>query len=122
MEDIESIDWAEPDIQGASVLPAGYAFVVKEITYRQGECSYAVTVQVDRQYLGDVTGYQAQVASLQAEISELETQLAAADELAISLYEAQLTATGDTEEAVGTSGSAATAETTVAPGTEEVTA
>ena len=105
LEDIEQIDWSQPEIQGECVLPPGYGFDVKDIAYRVSDHTYAVTLQVGQQYLGDVTGYQAQVAGLQAEIAELETQLAEADELAISLYEAQLTAADSAEEVAGASDS-----------------
>ena len=94
LEQVEAIDWSAPDIQGACILPAGYGFQAENITYDHGTKAYTVHLQVGKQYLGDVTGYQAQVAQLQASLTEktqaLETvsgQLAEADEQIMALYE-----------------------------------
>ena len=94
LEEIEKIDWSAPDIQGEGVLPRGYGFQVEAITYSSDQRAYTVHLQVDGQYLGDVTGYQAQidglneaVAQKDAAIGALSTQLAEADELAAALYE-----------------------------------
>ncbi len=96
LEAIEAINWDRPEVEGDSVLPAGYGFTVEDISYSSANRCYTVTLQVAEQYLGDVAGYQAQVAELTAEAAEkantiqtLEDQLAEADEALIALYEAQ---------------------------------
>ncbi len=109
LEQIEAINWAKPVIEKLTdrdreeALPHGYGFDVVRITYDSSTRSYTVTVQTARQYLGDVTGYQAQVEELtsrntaqqdmiaakEREIVSLQGQLEEADELAIALYEAQ---------------------------------
>lgn len=101
LEQIEAVNWAKPTIEGDTILPKDYGFEVDGITYASSDKSYRVSVRVARQYLGDVTAYQEQIAELQADktalaqesaakqmqITELEGQLAEADETAIALYE-----------------------------------
>lgn len=94
IEQIEAINWRRPTLSGPCELPCGYGFEVKNIEYSMGTRTYHVTLQVQEQYLGDVTGYQAQIdtlegdkARLQADKSALEGQLAEADETAIALFE-----------------------------------
>lgn len=94
LEEIEKIDWKTPDIQGECILPRGYGFQVEAITYNSDQRAYTVHLQVDGQYLGDVTGYQAQVAQLTDSLAEANralddanSQLAEADEQIMSLYE-----------------------------------
>ena len=70
LEQIEALNWDPPTIEGECVLPAGYGFTVKDIQYSAATRSYTVVLQVAEQYLGDVTGYQAQVAELQGTITE----------------------------------------------------
>ena len=83
-EQIEAIDWSRPEIEGDSVLPAGYGFVLEDISYRHGDRSYVAALAVAGQYLGDVTGYQAQVEELQARAEEFSAQ---ADALSAQLSE-----------------------------------
>lgn len=86
LEQIEAIHWDMPQIAGDSAgLPAGYGYQVDDITYAHATCTYHVTFHVLTQYLGDVSGYQAQVA-------QLETDLAAAQEEASSAQAAAETA------------------------------
>lgn len=101
IEQIEAINWRRPTLSGPCALPRGYGFEVKDIEYSMGTRTYHVTLQVQEQYLGDVTGYQAQIdtlegdkaqlqadkAALEADKSALEGQLAEADETAIALFE-----------------------------------
>ena len=66
---IESINWAQPSVErlteaGEFGLPEGYGFELVKITYDSAVKSYTVEVKTARQYLGDVTGYQAQVEAL----------------------------------------------------------
>lgn len=78
---IEAIRWdrptveaLRPDVAGMVGLPAGCGFTVTDITYDHISQSYTVTVQVAEQYLGDVTGYQAQVAELEGQVSQAQAQ------------------------------------------------
>lgn len=78
---IEAIRWdhptvepLRPDVAGMVGLPAGCGFTVTDITYDHISQSYTVTVQVAEQYLGDVTGYQAQVAELEGQVAQAQTQ------------------------------------------------
>ena len=102
LEQIEAINWAKPVIEyigphgSEPGLPEGYVFDVVGITYDSGCKSYTVELKTASQYLGDVTGYQEEIAALNgtvaeknAAIADLQEQLAEADELAIALYEAQ---------------------------------
>ena len=70
LEDIEGINWATPEISGDGTLPAGYGFEVANIKYDMSTKSYHVTLQVGAQYLGDVAGYQAQVAELEDTVAQ----------------------------------------------------
>ena len=78
LEDIEAIHWSQPEIVGECVLPAGYGFTVADITYAHSEHSYKVVLQVGEQYLGDVTGYTAQVSQLQEQLTAAQGETAAA--------------------------------------------
>ena len=82
LPDIEGIDWSRPVIEhltdaGELGLPEGYGFTVEDITYSHAAHSYTVTIQTARQYLGDVTGYQAQLADARTQAQAAETALAA---------------------------------------------
>lgn len=70
LEEIEAINWDQPTIVGDTILPSGYGFTVSDIQYAMSNDAYTVTLQVAEQYYGDVTGYQAQIASLQDTISQ----------------------------------------------------
>jgi hypothetical protein len=87
LADIEAINWASPavellraDITGILGLPEGCGFTVADITYDHGSRSYTVTVQVASQYLGDVSGYQAQVAELEEQVAGAQAQAAELEE------------------------------------------
>lgn len=94
LEDIEGVNWAGPELSGPCVLPDGYGFTLAGVSYSPASRRYTATLQVARQYLGDVTGYQARVEQLEADnagkqntIRELENRLAEADDMVIVLYE-----------------------------------
>ena len=121
LEQIEAIHWRRPNIEGdCGPLPRGWGFEVKDIQYQSYNRSYLVTVQALEQYLGDVTGYQAQIeaAQAEAEAAQAETerlrqraellgaQAAEADETVIALYEALMSA-GEQEAPVPPAGEAA---------------
>lgn len=80
LEQIEAINWAMPAVERLTDrdcetgLPEGYGFEVVDITYAHGTRSYTVTVRTARQYLGDVTEYQAQAEALRARMAELSGQ------------------------------------------------
>ena len=101
LEQIEAIHWNMPQIAGDSAgLPAGCGYQVDDITYAHATCTYHVTFHVLTQYLGDVSGYQAQVA-------QLKTDLTAAQEEASSAQAAAETAQ---QEITALEGSLATAQ------------
>lgn len=75
LEDIEGIDWSAPDIAGDCILPEGYGFEVHDIAYSHGEKCWRVRLTPGRQYLGDVTGYQAQIDALEEQQNQTEQAL-----------------------------------------------
>lgn len=82
LEQIEGINWEKPAIQyvGDSKnergLPEGYGFDVDKIEYLSNIRVYRVHLRVAAQYLGDVTGYQAEIAEKNNTIAEQAAQLA----------------------------------------------
>lgn len=82
LEQIEGINWEKPAIQyvGDSEnergLPEGYGFDVDKIEYLSNIRVYRVHLKVAAQYLGDVTGYQAEIAEKNNTIAEQAAQLA----------------------------------------------
>lgn len=83
LTDIEGINWESPiveplraDCPALTGLPQGYGFAVTDITYDHSSRSYTVTVQVAKQYLGDVSAYTAQVSELEQQLSDLTEQMA----------------------------------------------
>lgn len=76
LEQVEAIDWDPPEIEGECILPTGYGFEVKRLEYDSGTRCFNVILQVSDQYLGDVTGYQAQVTELKGTIQEQEGTIA----------------------------------------------
>lgn len=94
LEQIEALDWSRPDIQGTCILPRGYGFSVEDITYDHSRRAYTVHLQVGEQYLGDVTGYQDRIRSLETDLAaaardlaQTSSQLEQADEQIMALYE-----------------------------------
>ena len=79
LEAIEGIQWDRPEITGSCILPAGCGFTVTDIAYSHTERCYRVRLTLGKQYLGDVTGYQEQIDTLQAQLQSAREQL---DELA----------------------------------------
>ena len=76
LEEIEKIDWSHVTVKTLDAnyppcsLPEGYSFVVKDIQYIKCYDSFEVTIEVDKQYWGDVTPYQAQIDGLTASAAE----------------------------------------------------
>lgn len=94
LEAIEAIDWSQPIIDGKCMLPTGYGFDVKDISYSHDTKSYAVELRTASQYLGDTIDLNNQIAELNSTImqkdstiQDLESQLADADEYIIQMYE-----------------------------------
>lgn len=83
LEQIEGINWAQPTIQhiwprGTEAgLPEGYGFEVVKIEYDSRCKTYQVTLKTASQYLGDVTGYQAQITELEAAAAEKDSTISA---------------------------------------------
>ena len=93
LEQIEAISWDNPVIAGDSAgLPAGCGYQVDDITYAHGTRTYQANFHVLTQYLGDVSGYQAQVAQLETDLEAAHEDTAAAQQEAQQAREAAQTA------------------------------
>ena len=94
LEEIETINWSKPTLEyiwpygSEAGLPEGYGFSVEGIDYNSGGKYYRVTVKTEFQYLGDVTGYQEQIAALEATVSDQKTQLSEKDATIQTMKEA----------------------------------
>lgn len=81
LEEIEKIDWSHVTVDALREnyppceLPDGYSFKVKDIQYIKTYDSFEVTLEVDKQYWGDVTPYQAQVEELTAASEAKDSEL-----------------------------------------------
>lgn len=75
LEQVEAINWEQPSIEGDCILPVGYSFTVSDIRYSAATRSYTVVLQVGEQYLGDVTGYQSQVAELESTVARQQEEI-----------------------------------------------
>lgn len=103
LESVEAIDWKNVTVEQirtdcpACPLPEGYAFTVKAIQYDMNTQSIKVIIKADKQYWGDVTPYQAQIESLNATVTEKNTQLTESEEnlAAANAQLAELEATYD---------------------------
>ncbi len=88
LEEIEAIDWARPEVEvlkEPAVLPEGFGFEVVRITYDSGTRAYTVELNTAEQFLGDVSGYQAQVAELREQAASAQAR---AEEMAGQVSEA----------------------------------
>lgn len=85
LEQVEAIHWEKPSIEGESILPVGYGFVVSDIRYTAATRSYTVVLQVGEQYLGDVTGYQSQVAELESAVARQQEEIRQKDDTIVRL-------------------------------------
>lgn len=101
LEQIEAVPWANPTITEVSslgtALPTGYGFGLKDIAYEYAPDLWKVRLAVADQYLGDVTGYVAQVDELETQLEAAEAAEAAAQgeaaQAQAAAQEAQATAT-----------------------------
>ena len=80
LEQVEAIHWEKPSIEGECILPVGYGFAVSDIRYTAATRSYTVVLQVGEQYLGDVTGYQSQVAELESTVARQQEEIRQKDD------------------------------------------
>ena len=80
LEQVEAINWEQPSIEGDCILPVGYGFTVSDIRYSAATRSYTVVLQVGEQYLGDVTGYQSQVAELESTVARQQEEIRQKDD------------------------------------------
>lgn len=82
LEQIEAINWKRPTIEymgphdSEPGLPEGYGFDVTKIEYLSGVRVYRVHLKTASQYLGDVTGYQDQIAELESAAAEKDSTIA----------------------------------------------
>lgn len=113
---IEAVNWQQPVIEHLrpedteeTGLPEGYGFTVERITYDSATRSYTVELRTDRQYLGDVSEYQAQVEELTASLSAKE-QEAAELRQAVEAKDAAIAAQSREIEALKEDGTAAAEE------------
>ena len=89
LEQIEAIHWDMPQITGdSSLLPEGCGYQVDNITYDHSTRTYHVSFHMDEQYLGDVSGYQERVESLEAGLETAQQDKAAAEQEAQQAQEA----------------------------------
>ena len=89
LEQIEAIHWDMPQITGdSSLLPEGCGYQVDNITYDHSTRTYHVSFHMDEQYLGDVSGYQERVESLEADLETAQQDKAAAEQEAQQAQEA----------------------------------
>lgn len=83
LEQIEAVNWAKPTVEyigphgSEAGLPEGYGFEVADIRYQNSSRSYQVILKTASQYLGDVTGYQDQIAQLEAAAEEKDDTISA---------------------------------------------
>lgn len=94
IEQIDAINWSRPIIehlveQTELGLPEGYGFEVVNVSYYNGTRTYTVELKTAKQYLGDVTGYQAQIDELDQVVAQKEATIAE-QSAAISAKDAQL--------------------------------
>ena len=88
---IETINWEQPVIRhladrpNEQGLPEGYGFEVIKTTYNSNLCSYTVEVQVAKQYLGDVSGYQVQIDTLTQTVADQEAMIQAQSQASATL-------------------------------------
>lgn len=86
LEKIEAVNWDKPNIQelpgnrGLPGLPEGYGFELESIEYHYNTRHFTVTVTTAKQYLGDVTGYQARIEELEGQNTALSGQVTKAED------------------------------------------
>ncbi len=79
LEQLEAINWAQPtftDKKNSCILPEGYGFEVKNISYSSATKSFTVEIATGKQFLGDVTDYVNQVEELNQQIDAKNAEIA----------------------------------------------
>lgn len=81
LEQLEAVDWTRPEMEylgeyTGTKLPEGYGYELKNMVYCHNDKTWRVHLKVGAQYYGDVTGYQEQVAQLEAAAVEREATIA----------------------------------------------
>lgn len=86
LSQIEALDWEHPVVQiigdpreGYPYLPEGCGFECESISYSSVPRYWTVEIKLGKQYLGDVTGYQAQIDTLEAQAAEKDSAIAEKD-------------------------------------------
>lgn len=79
---IEHINWGQPAITAAGEyegegLPAGCGFDLVDLTYQHTARCFIAELKLSAQYLGDVSGCQAEIKQLNETISEKDTVITA---------------------------------------------
>lgn len=112
-QNARDMSWEILLMENVRELPVSVSTLCRSMGIAMRCKSYTVELMTASQYLGDVTGYQEEIAALNGTVAEknaaianLQEQLAEADELAIALYEAQTAAEdapaeSDAEEVTG---------------------
>lgn len=76
LEQVEAINWEQPNIVVTPgeecILPTGYGFTLRDINYSRNDQAWKVIVAVGQQYLGDVTGYMAEIEAKNEQIAALQ--------------------------------------------------
>ena len=90
LEQLEAIDWSRPKIEGECILPAGYGFERTGIRYVDSNKTWEVELRVAEQYLGDVTGYVAQVKELEQTVAAKTAALQEATDLIQGMVDAEV--------------------------------
>lgn len=96
LADIEGIDWAHLVVKRElgnderfHCLPEGYGFKLNSVNYVGSMNQYIAEISVLKQYLGDVTGYQAQIEEMEEKAKEYQSQIEEQEERAKE-YQAQI--------------------------------
>lgn len=79
LEQVEAIDWEHPVLENAGDnLPSHYGYEVENISYLYRDNKFVVLLKVQEQYLGDVSGYQAEISDLESSLATTQAEKAAA--------------------------------------------
>lgn len=83
LEQVEAIDWEHPKLENAGDnLPSAYGYEVENVSYLYRDHKFVVLLKVKEQYLGDVSGYQAEISELEASLEVVQAEKTAAQEQA----------------------------------------
>lgn len=110
LANLEAINWKnpavvvpEPKSQHKTYLPVGVGFKLEELTYSSHPKEWTAEICITDRYLGDVTGYQAEIDTLETESAAKDAQIAelqedsAAKDAQIEALQEDGTAAAETE-------------------------